>query len=80
MEGNIKDAESRKMTLVKLCETLNKEFVELVDKAEKEQDFTLLSKGTALKRKADEKQAEILGIDAAIEQLKEKRRKLKEQC
>ena len=80
LEGNIKSAESRKLTLVNVCESLNKEFIELIVEAEKKSDFTLLSKGTALKRKADEKNEEILGIDADITILKEKRRKLKGAC
>ena len=45
---------------------MDKEFLQLAKKVEKKQDLNLLSKGTALKRKAHEKRPEIYVLESEI--------------
>ena len=45
---------------------MDKEFLQLAKKVEKKQDLNLLSKGTALKRKAHEKRPEIYVLELEI--------------
>ena len=68
------------MSLVKLCESFDKEFMQLVEEAEAKRDLNLLFKGTALKRKSEEKRAEMNLIDADFKVLKDKRQKVNERC
>ena len=74
--SELKNELARKKSLADMCEALDKEFVELVNKAEKRNDMSLLVKGNALKRKSEEKEKEIAGITAGILILEEKKRKL----
>lgn len=74
--SDLKNELARKKSLVDMCEVLDREFVELVNKAEKKNDMSLLVKGNALKRKSEEKEREIADITAGILILQEKKRKL----
>ena len=66
LNGNIKEIELwKKALIIAFCDSVDKEFLELAEKAEKKkkQDLNLMSKGTALKRKADEKKSEIYVLE-----------------
>ena len=66
LNGNIKEIELwKKALIIAFCDSMDKEFLELAEKAEKKkkQDLNLMSKGTALKRKADEKKSEIYVLE-----------------
>jgi hypothetical protein len=76
--SDLKDALARKKKLVDICDLLDREFIDLVKEAEKKNDMTLLVKGNALKRKAEEKGKEIADITAGINILEDKKRKLQQ--
>jgi hypothetical protein len=76
--SDLKDALARKKTLVDICDLLDREFTDLVKEAGKKNDMTLLVKGNALKRKAEEKEKEIADITAGISILEDKKRKLQQ--
>ena len=67
LNGNIKEIELwKKALIIAFCDSMDKEFLELAEKAEKKkkkQDLNLMSKGTALKRKADEKKSEMYVLE-----------------
>ena len=66
LNGNIKEIELwKKALIIAFCDSMDKESLELAEKAEKKkkQDLNLMSKGTALKRKADEKKSEIYVLE-----------------
>ena len=60
----------------KTIKLLEHEFVTCVDKGEKENDMSLVSKAMAMKRKSTEKQIELSNLEEALNVLKEKRKKL----
>ena len=79
LDANINEMVLRKTSLADFCDSMDKEFLELANKAEKNRDLNLLSKGTALKRKADERRPELLVLQSQIDALLTKKRKLTQQ-
>ena len=59
------DLKNKKELIVETCTMLDKEFVDCVNAAEKENNMQLVIKATALKRKSNEKNAEIAEIEKA---------------
>ena len=76
--ANINEIELRKKALTGFCDSMDKEFLKLAKKTEKKQDLNLLSKGTALKRKEDEKRPEISLLESEICAFIIKKQKLSE--
>ena len=79
LNANIRETELWKKALIDFCDSMDKEFLELAKKAEKKQDLKLSSKGTTLKRNADEKRLEISVLESEICALIIKKQKLSEQ-
>ena len=66
LNGNIKEIELwKKALIIAFCDSMDKEFLELAEKSEKKKKKILkfMWKGTALKRKADEKKSEIYVLE-----------------
>ena len=79
LNANIRETELWKKALIDFCDSMDKEFLELAKKAAKKQDLKLSSKGTTLKRNADEKRLEISVLESEICALIIKKQKLSEQ-
>ena len=56
---------------------LQNEFIQYVEEAEKKQSLSLISKATAMKRKADEKREEVTELEQALGILEQKRKLMK---
>ena len=76
IDQEIQDTEALRQQADKTIKLLEHEFVTCVDKGEKENDMSLVSKTTAIKRKSTEKQIEFSNVEEALNVLKEKRKKL----
>lgn len=76
IDKEIKDISSTEQMLRKSVVQLDREFIELISEAEKKNDFSLVFKGNALKRKSEEKKCEAETLHDALQVLKEKRKKL----
>ena len=66
LNADIKEIEQRKRKLKEFFVSMENEFVELATKAEKEKNLDLLSKGTALLSKANEKRKELSALESDI--------------
>ena len=66
----------RRDALKKTCETLDAEFVAAVKKAEEKSDINIIVKANAIKRRCEEKQADILNLEKQIGVLELKRKKI----
>ena len=55
---------------------LDEKFIKLVNDAEKQKDFKLITEANALKRKSEEKRAEKEKLEEALSILEAKRKKL----
>ena len=62
--------------LIKVCESLEADFVLAVENAEKKMDLSFVSKANALKRKANETKQDIEKLEETISLLQEKRKKI----
>lgn len=69
VQGQISDIE-------KTCKMLDKKFIKLVNDAEKQKDFKLITEANALKRKSEEKSVEKEKLEEALNVLEAKRKKL----
>ena len=74
MNQEIKDVQAKCDQLNKTSETLQNEFIQY---AEKKQSLSLISKATAMKRKADEKREEVTELEQALGILEQKRKLMK---
>ena len=75
IDQEIKDTEALRQA-DKTIKLLEHEFVTFVDKGEKENDMSLVSKAMAVKCKSTEKQIELSNLEEALNVLKEKCKKL----
>ena len=73
LNRDIKDLEKKAKSLHETAEYLETEFAKCCKSAEVKRDKNLLSKGNALKRKADEKHADMNIIVNTINELKNKK-------
>ena len=71
-----KEVAKKKQLLLDVCDSLDNEFVKIVGEAEKKNDMGLVIKGNGLKRKSDEKRAEIKLLEDTLKVLNEKRQKI----
>ena len=55
LNAELKDAISKKKRLLKVCKSLDHEFVELVKKTEETDDMSLVVKANGIKRKNEER-------------------------
>ena len=62
--------------MLKVCKSLDDEFVELVKKAEEKDDMSLVIKANGIKRKNEEKSINVLSLEEAVAIISEKKRKL----
>ena len=76
IDENIKSVQQKTDLLNKTCVSLENEFIELFERAEKESNMHHVIKGNALKRKFDEKKLEVKALEAELDQLKSKRKKV----
>ena len=74
----LQEVNSKKDLLLNFYQSLDKEFVELIKKAEYDKDniTSLVIKANGIKRKCKEKKKEISSPEEAISTLNEKKRKL----
>ena len=63
--------------LKKTSEMLQNEFIQYVEEAEKKQSLSLISKATAMKRKADEKREKVTKLEKTLGILEQKRKLMK---
>ena len=78
LDANIKEIEFRKKAFIGFCDSMDKKYHELAKMAGKKGDLNLLSNGTAMKRKADEKRPEIYMLESEVCVLVTKKQKLSE--
>ena len=76
IDENIKSVQQKTDLLNKTCVSLENEFIELFERAEQESNMHHVIKGNALKRKFDEKKLEVKALEAELDQLKSKRKKV----
>ena len=62
--------------MLKVCKSLDDEFVELVKKAEEKDDMSLVIKANGIKRKNEEKSKTVSSLEEAVAIISEKKRKL----
>ena len=72
LQEGIDDLQKKKEYLVKTTAMLDDEFVNLVERAEKEQNVMLVTKATAMKRKKEENKSEIEKLEATLNILAKK--------
>ena len=63
--------------LKKTSEMLQNEFIQYVEEAEKKQNLSLISKVTAMERKADKKREEVTKLEKTLGILEKKRKLMK---
>ena len=63
--------------LKKTSEMLQNEFIQYVEEAEKKQNLFLISKVTAMERKADKKREEVTKLEKTLGILEKKRKLMK---
>ena len=73
----IKDVQAKRDQLKKTSEMLQNDFVQYVEEAEKKQNISLISKATAMKRKADKKREEVKKLEKTLGILEQKRKLMK---
>ena len=66
LNQEIKDAQGKRDQLKKTSEMLQNEFIQYVEEAEKKQSLSLISKATAMKRKADEKREKVAKLEKTL--------------
>ena len=76
IDQEIKDTEALRQQADKTIILLEHEFITCVDKGEKENDMSLVTKAMGMKRKTTEKQIELSNLEEALNVLKEKLKKL----
>ena len=69
--------QAKRDQLKKTSEMLQNDFVQYVEEAEKKQNISLISKATAMKRKADEKREEVKKLEKTLGILEQKRKLMK---
>ena len=72
----MKDVQAKRDQLKKTSELLQNEFIQYAE-AEKKQSLYLITKATAMKRKADEKREEVPKLEKTLGILEEKRKLMK---
>ena len=74
LNAELKDAISKKERLLKVCKSLDDEFVELVLKAEDKDDMSFVMKANGIKRKNEETSKNVSLLEEAIVIISEKKR------
>ena len=77
MNQEIKDVQAKCDQLKKTSEMLQNEFIQYVEEAEKKQNLSLISKVTAMERKADKKREEVTKLEKTLGILEKKRKLMK---
>ena len=77
LNQEIKDVQAKRDQLTKTSEILQNEFTLYVEETEKQQTLSLISKATAMKRKADEKREEVTKLEKTLGKLEQKRKLMK---
>ena len=72
----MKDVQAKRDQLKKTSELLQNEFIQYAE-AEKKQSLYLITKATAMKRKADEKREEVPKLEKTLGILEQKRKLMK---
>ena len=66
MRQEIKDVQAKRDQFKKTSGMLQNEFIHHVEEPEKKQSLSLISKATAMKRKADEKREEVTKLEKTL--------------
>ena len=77
MNQEIKDVQAKRDQPKKTSEMLQNQFIRYVEEAEKKKSLSLISKATAMKKKADEKREEVTRLEKTLGILGQKRKLMK---